>query len=292
MCSSHSSHTVSSAIQQFADAMYDAARGNCDVPLPETDNLDLSLLLSAFSALRTGIAENKAKQELKECQRQTAIADIVHDLRLPLTIILGYTEALQKHMDTTPKKRESYLSAIEMQARDLSALIDSLSAVNRDLSPASMSQILYSPYEIIHTWIQVNQYQLQCHQITIQVTIDESLLLPIDHQTLHRILLNLFSNTIKYRTRPSSAVSISFLQKNKEAVFTYHDDGPGVAPASLHNLFSPRFRENHKTDIPGSGLGLHSVAQIAANYHGTAKAQNENGLIIILTFPISGGSSC
>lgn len=276
-------------IDQLSHAMWEAARGKT-LPLPETDDERLEGLADAFSALQEQLAEARQTCEAQREQHRLALARVVHDLRLPLTTIVGYTEALQRHMDTTPEKRESFLAAIALRAQELSQLIDTLSALRKEPDPAPEPGLALAAW--MRDWVRTHDEELHRRCITLSLSIDEALRLPMDALSFRRIWLNLLSNTVKYRRKETSAVSLSFTASGTESTLVYHDDGPGIRPENLDQLFAPGFREDPAGAIPGSGLGLHIVEDIVRSHHGRVSAKNEQGLSIYLTFPLTGGSSC
>lgn len=276
-------------IDQLSHAMWEAARGKT-LPLPEMGDERLDGLADAFSALREQLAEARQACEAQREQHRLSLARVVHDLRLPLTTIMGYTEALQRHMDTTPEKRESFLAAIALRAQELSQLIDTLSALRKEPDPAPEPGLALAAW--MRDWVRTHDEELHRRCITLSLSIDEALRLPMDALSFRRIWLNLLSNTVKYRQKEASAVSLSFTASGTESTLVYHDDGPGIRPENLDQLFAPGFREDPTGVIPGSGLGLHIVEDIVRSHHGRVSAKNEQGLSIYLTFPLTGGSSC
>lgn len=289
----HSPPPVSREARQLADAMEAAAHGRYDAPLPADAAGDTALLTEAFASLRERLRADALQREAAETERRTAVSGITHDLRTPLTTILGYTEALQKHLDHTPEKRDAYLAAIALRARDLSRLIDTLSAANRSggLPPVHLTKA--APAPLLRAFQEEQAGWLRDEQITIHLDLDDALVLPLNWEAFRRILMNLLTNTVKYRNAPASVVTIRFRTENDRPVFTYHDDGPGVQPEeALAHLFEPGFRGADASRRPGSGLGLHIAAQIAAAHGGTISARNENGLTIAIAFPTTGGLPC
>lgn len=282
--------SVSPQARQLADAIQAAAEGHVSSPLPQNATGDIALLCSTFSVLQSHLSQKSRICTQKEQKRRTAIAEILHDLRIPLTTIIGYTEALQKHLDQTPEKRDAYLAAIMLRAKDLSLLIDKLSEANKN-EDASHKE-LTNLSSLIQEFTTSRKDKIQEKQIRLRMDLDKTLELPLDRQSFQRVLLNLFANTVKYRTRPYSVVQITCLKKNGEVFFSYHDDGPGVPPDALPHLFKQGFRGKNTLHQPGSGLGLHIIAKVASAHHGTASAQNENGLTITITLPLTGGLSC
>ena len=290
MIDTHSPPSVSPEAQQLADAMRKAAEGDWSATLPHAASPDLSLLCRAFSTLAASLQQIEIRRKEEEETRRLAALSLLHDLRAPLTTILGYTEALEAHPTATPEKRSAYLAAIKLRAGDLASLIDEFSAaergIPREASPPAASAAL------IGDFFRAEQERLHREQVSVHLCVDETLTLPVSRLDLQRILTNLLTNTVKYRGHPSSAVTITCRKEETAIVLSYHDDGPGVPPDALPHLFQAGYRAPDAARRPGSGLGLHIIAEIAGRSCGAVSAANDHGLTITLTFPMTGGLSC
>lgn len=217
--------------------------------------------------------------------RETALRGIAHDLRVPLTAILGYTEALQRGMDRTPEKRAAYLSAIEKSAKEMSVLIDGLSETAKSRDPFPVRPIPLRPAVLIRDCLSDWSETLAEKKVSVTLDLEETILLPLDANAFRRILSNLISNTIKYREKNHSEISISLYADETAVRLLYHDDGPGVSPAFLPLLFEAGARgEETAKKIPGSGLGFYIIERLTAAQQGTVSAKNNNGLAILFTF--------
>ena len=272
----------------LTDAVQALAGNKLDQPVPESRIL--TPLAEALEMLRQQMQNDRAEQQKTAELRRNSISSIVHDLRGPLTAILGYAEALQQGIAKTPAKKDAYLSAIQLRARDLSRLADQLSAANK-----AMGRLLIHPApccfaDAIRTCASEWTGFLHDTRTEIRMTLDASLTVLLDKDVFLRLFANLLSNTVKYRKKAYSLVRLGLAEKNGKAVFSYADDGPGVSPEALPHLFEPWFRAS--ADVPGSGLGLYIAAQVAAAHHGAIRAFNHSGLVIEIELPLAGGSSC
>lgn len=107
---------------------------------------------------------------------------------------------------------------------------------------------------------------------------------------LERILSNLMTNSIKYRTGSRGKVCIRLSALKGKAVISFSDDGPGVPESSVSRLFELFYRTDAARSHPqnGSGLGLTIAARAMALMGGSARAENRipHGLKIELIFPL------
>ena len=264
--------------------------GHLTVPIPKGTSAGAKCMGDALSSLQQKLLLEEESRRRENKNRMTSISAIAHDLRDPLAVILGYAEALQKGMAQTEEKREQYISAILLRSRDLSHLIDALSEVNKASSPVMIHPTRCVWADVIRDCLAERADELKNASAEVHADLDNAIVLSLDADAFRRVFANLTGNTLKYRQKAKSLISIRLFQKGKNAVFSYHDDGPGVPPESLPHLFKPWYRAS--TGCPGSGLGLYIVSQIAAAHKGHAAAKNDHGLTIEIELPVTGGSSC
>ena len=114
----------------------------------------------------------------------------------------------------------------------------------------------------------------------------------LDTSEFKRVFDNLFTNTIKYRTKRKSQVSIRLRRTDNGimAELTFSDDGPGVPSESLERIFESFYRADAARTHAGegSGIGLAVVKEIVNSHGGTIRAENRNGLTMIIRIPLKG----
>ena len=183
---------------------------------------------------------------------------VLHDLKTPLTSILGYVELLKTGRDK--KTREKFLNIIEFEGKKILHMID-----------------LY-----IHQEIEVNKnvnckklISLVCReftpdakksQINLNYECDDNLLVDFNEIELWRILSNLVGNAIKYNRR-GGYVNINAHEESGFVIIECKDNGKKKKKENFDNVFEKNFRENN--NIVGSGYGLFNVKEILSKNGGT-----------------------
>lgn len=278
----------------LAGAAERAISGQTELSVPEAASRDGERLLSAIQKLTAERSRIKKLHAEEISQRQAAVSGITHDLRVPLTAILGCAEALRAGLVKTPEKQTDYLEAIIERGQELSALIDQLSQTNKNARPFLIHPKPVQFARLIQNDLTLWKETLEENQMHIKLSLDESIILPLDRLAFRRILSNLISNTAKYRTRPMSFIQISLRKSGSRAIFTYQDDGPGISSKeALTHLFEPGYRAPETASAaPGTGLGLYIISQIIKEHGGSLSADGHNGLSIRIALPIQGGTSC
>lgn len=289
----HMKNSIMIPLQQLSLAAHAIQYGNFNVVVDHYSDDEIGEVCNAFRTMQLYLKNSIAERAMAMTSRKIVFSGIAHDLRTPLTTIMGYTEALQLGMAKTPEKKQQYLASIASCADDLSRLIDELSLYNK----LSTSRVICHPRpanfgSVIRNFIHEDQQYLDTRNVTITYDIDDSLIAMIDEKEFQRVLFNLLSNTIKYREKESSHISISIRENGSYAEFSFKDDGPGVPADKLPHIFEAFYRtdEARSRTSNGSGLGLAIVAEIITAHKGRYRALCDHGLTIIFDIPLAEGS--
>ena len=252
----------------------------------------LDSITRAFQSMQYNLNNSIKQHENVEKRKQILYAGIAHDLRTPLTSIIGYSEALSAGIANTPEKKRRYIQAISTQADVLLHLVDQLSIYNK-LSARKATVPLYKVNleSLIRSYLDIEGDSLLTKHVHVKTKLKSNIYVMANTDEFQRILTNFFTNSIKYRKLPESNVVISLCRNpddEEEAILSYHDDGPGVEESKLEKIFEPFYRtsEARTKTSNGSGLGLAVVAEIVSLHKGRIQALNDNGLLIKIYLPI------
>lgn len=252
----------------------------------------LDSITRAFQSMQYNLNNSIQQHENVEKRKQILYAGIAHDLRTPLTSIIGYSEALNAGIANTPEKKRRYIQAISTQADVLLHLVDQLSIYNK-LSARKATFPLYKVNleSLIRSYLDIEGDSLLTKHVHVKTKLKSNIYVMANTDEFQRILTNFFTNSIKYRKLPESNVVISLCRNSdddEEAILSYHDDGPGVEESKLEKIFEPFYRtsEARTKTSNGSGLGLAVVAEIVSIHKGRIQALNDNGLLIKIYLPI------
>ena len=252
----------------------------------------LDSITRAFQSMQYNLNNSIKQHENVEKRKQILYAGIAHDLRTPLTSIIGYSEALSAGIANTPEKKRRYIQAISTQADVLLHLVDQLSIYNK----LSARKATFPLYKVnlesrIRSYLDIEGDSLLTKHVHVKTKLKSNIYVMANTDEFQRILTNFFTNSIKYRKLPESNVVISLCRNpddEEEAILSYHDDGPGVEESKLEKIFEPFYRtsEARTKTSNGSGLGLAVVAEIVSIHKGRIQALNDNGLLIKIYLPI------
>ncbi|WP_051352896.1 ATP-binding protein [Picosynechococcus sp. NKBG15041c] len=195
---------------------------------------------------------------------------VSHDLRRPLTKLLGFCEILLDENTNLDAETLEMLDIIATSAKEMSSIIAELMRLAEikekklSLETLNMSTIAV---EIIQ------QLQFENPERQVEVTIEPDLFVIGDHALLRVALENLLENAWKY----SSKVAIAKIQFHKISAQTYciQDNGAGFQTENQEELFLPFKRLHNQSDFSGTGIGLAIVKRIIEVHRGDIWAEGE-----------------
>lgn len=217
------------------------------------------------------------------------IKEIVHDLKTPITSIMGFVELL-KQGDYDAKSTAEFYDIILTESQKLLEMVNSILYVSKN-------QEVVSGSKNCNLSIQINQHIKELAPLAqsrnIEVSINNPLndvYISVPEDKVSRILVNIIENAIKYN-RDYGKVFID-LQEEKNMVFVkIRDTGIGIPADEINKIFNKHYRSSisKQLSIEGSGLGLAIAGDIVREYKGQIKVTSELNKYteFVISFPIS-----
>lgn len=196
------------------------------------------------------------------------IHTISHDLRSPLTAIMGYVELLER-VGPLNEQQKAFIKNVQNSAQNITSLVNDLLDLGRIESgfdnlrePVALENILQSILEGLHPRI---------IEKTLTLSLDVAADLPVvlgNPIRLRQLVDNLLNNAVKY-TPDGGAVKASLRHEGKQVILEVSDSGLGIPAADLPHIFEKFYRAaNAPKGTPGTGLGLAIVKSIVEAHHG------------------------
>jgi two-component system OmpR family sensor kinase len=255
-------------------------------PNPHTEVGQVGVALNRMLENVTDALNARHRSELRVRQ---FVADASHELRTPLASIRGYAELTRRSRDAAPPDIAHAMSRVESEAARMTTLVEDLLLLARldagrplevgDVDLTGLALDTLSDAHAAgpdHTW-------------TVEVP-DEPVLIRGDGPRLHQVLANLLANA-RTHTPPGTRVRLSLSAVGDSAVVSVCDDGPGIPPALMPDIFQRFSRgEQSRSRVAGStGLGLAIVAAVVTAHGGRIDVRSTPGdTRFIVTLPLHG----
>ncbi len=281
-------------LEQLRHMVAEVRRGNLNVCGEIPESLELGSLTRAFlqmalelremrDSLETKVRERTASLELvqKELLQAAKLASlgelvsgVAHEINNPLTSILGFSEVAIGRVESHPEI-QGPLRAIREEALRLRSLVANLSAFARR-APQRRSRI--DLRRVLTRFTELRDYQLRSNNISLHVAFPAD---PVwilgDPDQLLQVVMNLALNSeqaIK-ECRERGDIWLACGVEGATAWFSVKDDGPGIDPPVIDNIFNPFFTT--KTAGKGTGLGLSVSHGIIQQHGGKIDVESERG---------------
>lgn len=257
------------------------ASGNLEEQVNVRSKDELGELARSFNQMSTDLAH------ARDLRRQMT-ADIAHELRTPLSLILGHSEALSEGvLPPTPET----LYVIHDEARRLSRLVEDLRLLA--LSEAHELQMAYesvSPQDLIDHAVIAHRPQAKQKDISLEGHADPGLPdIHVDPDRMAQVLDNLISNALRY-TPSDGTIRISATSDDGGVQIAIQDSGPGVTQEELPWIFDRFYRsdKSRHRHAGGAGLGLAIARSIVEAHEGRIWAESTpgKGLRVVIALPL------
>ena len=220
--------------------------------------------------------------------RNSLLAAVSHDLRTPLTALVGTAETLMNTLAREGSAHAPDARLITAQAHRTAQLVNNLLDMARLQAGAVTLRLDWqSLEELAGSALRSVESALGAHVVHIALP-DDLPLLYADGVLIERVLANLFENAAKY-TPAGSTITLSARREGAQVVIEVSDDGPGLPPGDVETLFRKFSRGDKESSTPGVGLGLAICRAIVQAHGGQISAFNraapEHGAVLRWTLP-------
>jgi signal transduction histidine kinase len=218
----------------------------------------------------------RANRELRELDRakDQFIATISHELRTPMTVIIGWAEILKQpnSQPLLPSGIEAIKESAYAQARLIEDLLDmsrlTLGKLHLERAPVAMTTTVQRAASMVEPQAKEKRIELRVALPSDPCVIDG------DEVRLQQICWNLLSNAVKF-TPAGGRIDVALTHIDHTIELTVSDSGEGIAPELLPRIFEPFRQGNGGAAKGGLGLGLAIVRQLVAMHHGEIAAESE-----------------
>lgn len=255
------------------------------LPLPDHD---LEELMKSINNTLRAIHDERIKYAKREKDFQLQIESISHDLRTPLTVILGYLVFLQKQRSSLTVEQQDILGIIERKSRSMEKLISQFYEYTRitaggyklDIEEIDAGRILREIFA-------QNCLLLEKARLNVQSRLPGyPLWVSGEQRALERIFSNLFQNAARYAL---TFLNISINENDSEIQIIFENDTDQIHEKDVPYIFNRFYMADPSRSKNGTGLGLTIAKQLAEEMHGSLSAQlinKENCSIPLLCFTL------
>jgi len=248
-----------------------------DMKLLDNDIENLGLEINQLIDLH--VKENMEKIRFENELKQ-AVSNMSHDLRTPLTSILGYIQMAESD-DVSDDEKKEYLSVAKKRAKRLEALLNGffelsvIESIDYQLQSERLNIKNLTLDTLMGFYDRFNEKQIEPH-ISLP---DQDIFITSDESTVTRVIENLISNAITYS---SKAVSITLEERDSTAAITISNDAPALTEEDVERFFDRFYMADQTRSGKSTGLGLSIVKSLMEKMKGNITPELHDGRLSIV----------
>ena len=269
---------LSLPISRMRATALELAAGNYQIKTGINRNDEIGDLAKTVDILSEKLLENEIERQKLDQMRLDFFANVSHELRTPITVIRAYAETLADGVVQSPEMVEQYYNRMLAECKSMERLVGDLLTLSKmqnpdfaiEKEPVNISQVFD---DIIRSAGAIATKK----NISIKVIKDDPVLMVLgDYDRLRQMFMVILDNAIKF-TEENKSVHIK-LSKSDKIIVSIRDEGIGIAPSDLDNIFEKFYKSNLRQNERGTGLGLAIAKQIALKHEGRIEVKSTVGV--------------
>lgn len=264
------SGAVTAPIRRIQDTADEIANLNFAKRCDERSDDELGLLAHSINNMSDKLQENinglkVANQSLKEQllqkeknekNRREFIANVSHDFKTPLTLILSYCEALKEQIEEGGPLSREYCDIISEEGERMSSLVQQLLRLSQlESSTMALERSIFAINEIIGASVHKAKIMAAQKGINLTVNYEDSFIVDADFARIGQVFTNLLDNALKYCSR-EGAISVAVARRGEKCRVTVANTGEPIREEDLENLFHSFYKADKSRSIEGTSYGL------------------------------------
>ena len=273
---------IAGPLREMSHVTKSFSKGKFDTRVAVVGNDEIATLGKAFNQMAESL-------EQLETMRNSFISNVSHDLRTPMTTILGFIEGITGGA-VPEEKKDYYLGVIAEEVRRLSRLVTELLDLSRlESGSRKFNFTNFDICEMARLILIANEQRIDEKRLEVAfMTEADNILVTGDKDAIHQVLYNLCDNAIKF-AREGAALTITIApQGRRKIAVTVYNEGDGIAEEDVPYVFDRFYKsdESRGRDRTGAGLGLY-ISKTIMDAHGeTMSLESVAGQSCAFTFTL------
>jgi len=261
---------ISDPVRKIADSMNRVSSGDLDVRLEAKDSFEFGEIEEAFNNMVAGLKEAQTLRIKNDEHNRQLYAGIAHDLKTPMTMVMGYAKLLKKE-EIPDDERKRYLAIIEQQIEAANVQLEDM----LDHAKFGGSSYKIFPKEgniaaLLRGILADMFYRFEEKNLALKLEIPDKVICKYDHEQMRRVFSNLINNAVRHNPE-STVIKVTVTEIRGRVEIVFADNGPFLDEELKAHIFEPYMKGKNG----GSGLGL-SVAKRITELHGGSLEYTED----------------
>lgn len=272
------------SLKNFTRYFNEINRGIDQLAQDDPDEIQLPSELAAtekkLNGIRLTLAQRKLEAELAEKRKNDLVMYLAHDLKTPLSSVIGYLTLLRDEQKISPELQQRYLSITLDKAQRLEDLINEFFDITRfNLSTIVLEYGKINLTRMLEQTLYEFKPMLAEKNLTCQLDIQQGIMLCCDGDKIQRVIDNLLRNAVNYSYADTN-IQVAVAKVGASVHIAVTNEGNTIPREKLDKIFEQFFRlDTARSSVSGgAGLGLAIAREIVQLHGGAISATSQNGL--------------
>ncbi|MDO4912554.1 MAG: HAMP domain-containing sensor histidine kinase [Lactobacillus sp.] len=277
-------------LRHIIDELHDIAEGNFDHRINFLVNRNLQKVVESINLLIDSTVNTMSEERAIEKSKDELITNISHDIRTPLTSIIGYL-GLLKQENISAEDQAKYLDIAYNKANQMKSLVNDLFEYTKlSSTDAKLNIVKINIYSMLEQIAAGFELEASNHNISIEVTArPKDLEIEADPEKLVRVFNNLIGNAFKYGKTATKIVLEANLVNKDQVELRVENNGEPIEDKLLKRIFDRLYRveTSRNSETGGTGLGLAITKGVVELHHGSVRCEsNKDWTSFIIRLPL------
>ena len=247
---------------------------------------EITQLCAVINEMSVQLREKEEREKRQQQSKNELITNVSHDLKTPLTSVIGYLTLLRDERQISEELREKYLTIALAKSERLEDLINEFLEIARySLSTITLQHSEINLTRLLEQFVYEFQPVLDQKGLTCRLAVGEDILLNCDADKMQRVFDNLLRNAVNY-SYDGTEIAIEAESGEDCVTLRFSNHGGTIPKEKLERIFEQFYRLDTGRGSSGTGLGLAIAKQIVALHKGTITAESRDGLTVFtVTLP-------
>ncbi|MFB5068943.1 MAG: HAMP domain-containing sensor histidine kinase [Aerococcus sanguinicola] len=262
------------------DELHFISQGNYDHRISSKHLDSMKPVVSSINRLVDSTVEAMEEERRIEQSKDELIVNMSHDIRTPLTSVIGYLGLLESGHYNDEEEMKHYAHIAYTKSLQLQRMVNDLFEYTK-ISQVNI-QLNVMPINVVRMLQQMLvEFEMEAEQagreLRLDVPEDQEIIVDVDPEQLARVFSNLLTNAFKYGG-DGDYVRVAVSQDAKETTFVVENDGDQIPEEALDRLFQRFYRvdSSRSQEKSGSGLGLAIAEGVVFHHHGKIRAESDS----------------
>lgn len=277
-------------INRLAEKVREISEGDLDHPVEVYGNDEFASMAVSLNAMQKNVKQLMEKERMAEHTKNDLVSSVAHDLRTPLTSIIGYLGWIRTQKDLDDATREKYIEIAYSKALRLEQLTNELFGfVKLEHNEMTLRTAKLDLIQLMEQMLDEMTPSFVQNDLSVRFQhTDEVMVIEADGELLARLFANLLNNAVKYG-KEGKQVRVEVEKSGVYAVTKVINYGRVIPKNELDAIFRKFYRteQSRSRDTGGTGLGLAIAEQIAELHHGQIRVKSDlQGTVFEVELPM------